>query len=160
MKFNVALNVLKKYGPIYVTRHIWLQLGRKLAEDHEYTGIWLNYKRSNSTTKSLFNAPDIQVETTYDDCVECKLEAHGTKIQFTIIVYDGDMVDGYPTSKRCEFTFNLTDCPQEFDALIERQLEAAAKRILDKEDEELYRMRMAKAVTDLTAELNRGDCTL
>lgn len=65
---------------------------------------WLNFK-ANST---VFHFPTIEKDSvTYRDCCRSRLFVSEEKLCLELIVYDGDLLNGFPVEKRCMFTLAL-----------------------------------------------------
>ena len=154
MNYKLSLNTLNEYGPIFFDGYKWLVLARKLAkaEGTKLDSEWLNYKKSE---KKIFNDPDIDKETSYDECVQCKIY-FDEGLKFEVTVKEGDMVDGRPLESRCKFKLVLPSCPVEFDDMLQKRLEVAALNRIRQEDEAAFSKRVEQALKVIVNELSRG----
>ena len=74
-------------------------------------------------------------------------------IHFEVLIYEHDHI-GIPCVHKCSFSFVLTTFLQEFEALIDKQLEKQAIRQVEEEDSQIYKQRVNKARKQIELELN------
>lgn len=129
----VAVKMLRATGTRHVNGHFW----RRLFLDHAtlVKSSWLN---GNSQWNP--EAPVLKDETTYERCVDAQLAAVDDRLTLKLVLYDGDLLDGQRTQRRCEFVGYFTSLPDAlvpyiesvFDMLIEQGVEQAeAERLAE-----------------------------
>ena len=147
MNFEFAFNVLKKYGAIDFGGYEWLLFAQKLSETIKCKSEWLNRNKDFD----WIGKPDIKsIEYAR---IECEIKAAIKHIHFEVLIYEHDHI-GIPCVHKCSFSFVLTTFLQEFEALIDKQLEKQAIRQVEEEDSQIYKQRVNKARKQIELELN------
>jgi len=134
MKYTIeqAAQILNLAGPRHVSGYAW----RKTFLNH----VTLTEAQWLATNRWRRDIPQLQNETTYDRCVDACVCAQSGKIIVTVTIYNGDLVDGFPTDARCKFAGELTEmCPevatvveQAFGTLVEAEVERREKARIDR----------------------------
>jgi len=107
---------------------------------------WLGSSTYRNTWKNRdgsFDLPDMWKESTYEECVKWFFDVN--KLVLTVKMWDGEMLDGSPTSERCLWQFRVAlDDTKLFETLLEPVIMSRLARIAaDKYEEELDRKHKA-----------------
>jgi hypothetical protein len=67
---------------------------------------WLDYRGNSALALEHYGLPDILKETTYQDCTDCRLDVRD--LTLNVVLYNGDMLHGEKTDKRCQWKIQLS----------------------------------------------------
>ncbi len=150
MELSTAKNIMKKIG------HSISAGGRQclnLVKQHGTISKseWHNYKRDLAS----YDAPSIDKDhvLTYDSCLDLTINKD---LSFTLIVYDGDFMNGHRESKRCSFHGVFYDVPEALEQRLLSELEVAA---IDAVEQRELAARKAKEVREFKKLLKEAEAS-
>lgn len=120
--------------------------------DSKWSG---QHKYKNEET--YYRSPDQEDSVTFSGCISVIFGVRGSDVICTMHVYDGDSCYGHRLGQRCEFTFLINKSNNMIDKAIEYKMDVIAERIIEKEDEEIYKKRIAGAIKCIKSKLNGED---
>lgn len=153
LDYNKAVKLMNKYEPIHCSGFRWLLLIRTMLKEEQAIMLfpeWCNYRRSEIKT-ALYVEPDIHKETTYENCIKIEIKADKNSILLTLLIYDGDACEGYPTKLRCRFLIQLKELTKEFDSVLMEHVHKQAEYAINREDEK-ERQRRVKNMANFILE--------
>ncbi len=124
---------------------------RSLHKDTLITAEWLDHRANIK----CIDPPNPWKEVTYDDCVEWTFCP--TKQVISVTMWDGDLVEGFPTDRRCRWQFSIERNQHVFDALVRpvilRRLKLLAISMHEKEQIRLKELEVNKIMSSLFSHL-------
>lgn len=149
MKYSLeaATKIFEAAGPCQLVGYRWRQvfLDHVLAHGAQTSASWCGVRVGRTTP------PRLKDETTYDQCVEAVLTVDNGKLLLVLTIYDGDMVNGYPTTTRCRFAGELKAmCPE-----VDQAATNAFRMLVDVEVNRREEARLARLRAEVEAQFTR-----
>lgn len=142
----MATELVKHRGEVHVSGHSWVQVMDEMSQERhvKVECAWLNHYKGHP---DLFGQPVLgsKDSSTYRDCVKGKLFVKAGALHFKLTIWDGDLLDGSPTNCRCEFTIRVPYIHDELKPVLERRINQVAEMIVEEEEMEEHRRRIARA---------------
>jgi len=134
MNYWIAMNLLKEMGPQYVNGGFrWLLAARK------FKPVKSESEWCDEYDQKWKKPPDIQVETTYERCVDVRVSENAEFMVFEVSLWHGNMCGGerdYRRGKSSVYRLYLDYLPDEFKKFFEEILEDLATQQIEKEEDD------------------------